>query len=171
MDFDPLCYCGAPPAEGWADRMPGWPLCGEHQEPEAARVDVFVYGTLKSAYGNFSVVSDLCTEVRAGTVSGFGLVDLGAFPGAVADADGKVRGEVLTLASPTLALRRLDRLEGVPTLYTREEVSVALDDGTEVPAFMYVLANGDRRWVQGEVAKDANGAHDWHPRRSPRYDW
>jgi gamma-glutamylcyclotransferase (GGCT)/AIG2-like uncharacterized protein YtfP len=170
FDEDLSCWCGADPAEGWEYREPGWPLCAEHteSEPESdaedGTVDVFVYGTLKQAYGNYQLVSDLCESAAGGTVEGFVLLDLGAFPGAV-PGKGKTRGEVLTLTQPTEALKRLDRLEGVPRLYTRESVTVALDDGTEKTAWMYVLAKDGRRWHEGQVALDDTGAADWHPRQ------
>ena len=141
------------------------------RETETATVDVFVYGTLKQAYGNFQVVSDQFVSGATGTVSGYKLIDLGSFPGAVAKDGATTRGELLTLSHPRLALRRLDRLEGVPTLYTREVVTVALDDGTEREAFMYVMASKDPGWSRGDVEPNADGECDWDPRKSRGFRW
>ena len=117
---------------------------------------VFVYGTLLTGYGNHGLVSGLVVDVKPGTVSGFRLYDLGAFPGARPAPDFGVRGEMLTLEDPKEALRRLDRLEGVPTLYTRERVTVAFDDGTTGEAWIYVLARthaGDGRWGRPKIGR------------------
>jgi gamma-glutamylcyclotransferase (GGCT)/AIG2-like uncharacterized protein YtfP len=172
MDRSPLCHCGAASAEGWYDRAPGWPLCADHAEAdETGTVDVFVYGTLKQAYGNFAVVDDLFESGAAGTVSGFKLIDLGSFPAALVSDGETIRGELLTLNQPSTALRRLDRLEGVPTLYTRETVTVALDDGTEKTAFMYVLAGVERSWSRGDAGQNDAGEYDWHPAKRGSYRW
>src|SRR5262245_18225372 len=62
------------------------------------------------------------------------LVDLGAYPGAVVDPTGVIRGEVYRLRPP-VRWAALDSVEGAQ--YHREEVPVRLDDGRAVGAFVY----------------------------------
>lgn len=129
---------------------------------------VFTYGTLMRDHYNHSVVEDYVLDAQPGTVSGFKLLDLGAFPGAVPAASRGVRGEVFTVDNEDgHAMRRLDRLEGVPTLYTRERTTVALDDGSEVEAWIYVLAER-RRYKLPEVEVTEGGADSWakHAKRA-----
>ena len=62
------------------------------------------------------------------------LFDLGAFPGAVSDAHGRIAGEVYEIGPPA-PWTALDSAEGPQ--YHREEVSVRMDDGAERVAFIY----------------------------------
>lgn len=131
------------------------------------RVRVFVYGTLLTGYANHALVEDLTESADAGTVAGYRLLDLGAFPGARPASGLGVRGEVLTLRNPAEALKRLDHLEGVPSLYTRERVTVALDDGTEVRAWMYVLAAGRGGGLTPLTATEG-GTDSWRAHKPAR---
>jgi gamma-glutamylcyclotransferase (GGCT)/AIG2-like uncharacterized protein YtfP len=71
--------------------------------------------------------------VGTGQVAGR-LFDLGAYPGAVGDALGRIAGEVYEIGGPAL-WTVLDSAEGPQ--YHREEVSVRMDDGAERVAFIY----------------------------------
>ena len=62
------------------------------------------------------------------------LLDLGSYPGAVADRDGFVRGEVYRVARPAL-WAKLDSVEGPQ--YHRREHTVRMADGSEVTAFIF----------------------------------
>jgi gamma-glutamylaminecyclotransferase len=82
---------------------------------------VFVYGTLKKNFNNHYLLERSKFEGKA-TISGFKMVDLGAFPGAVRTEDQSViHGEVYSISLDTL--KRLDQLEGHPDFYKRERVS------------------------------------------------
>lgn len=129
-------------------------------------VRVFVYGTLLTGYCNHGLVRDLVESVDQGTVSGFRLYDVGAFPGARPAERYGVRGELLTLAEPEEALRRLDALEGVPRLYTRERVTVALDSGESVQAWMYVLTP-HRATRLDPLETTEGGADSWRAHKPP----
>lgn len=81
---------------------------------------VFVYGTLRRGEPNHWLLqgSRFLGEHRAGP--GFVMVDLGTCPGVIPDGEGSVQGEVYRVDGKTL--RRLDRLEAYPVVYTREEI-------------------------------------------------
>jgi gamma-glutamylcyclotransferase (GGCT)/AIG2-like uncharacterized protein YtfP len=100
---------------------------------------VFVYGTLKPGHRNHSVIKDLILRMVPGYVQGLRLVDLGSFPGAVEHEGSEISGWLLTLADEEVALMRLDRLEGAPTLYRREETEVELVNGDREQAWIYIL--------------------------------
>jgi gamma-glutamylcyclotransferase (GGCT)/AIG2-like uncharacterized protein YtfP len=72
-------------------------------------------------------------RVGTGQVAGR-LFDLGAYPGAVSDADGRIVGEVYEIGAPAL-WTVLDSAEGPQ--YHRGEVGVRMDDGAERVAFIY----------------------------------
>lgn len=72
-------------------------------------------------------------RVGTGQVAGR-LVDLGAYPGAVSDAHGRIAGEVYEIGASAL-WTVLDSAEGPQ--YHRGEVGVRMDDGAERVAFMY----------------------------------
>jgi gamma-glutamylcyclotransferase (GGCT)/AIG2-like uncharacterized protein YtfP len=98
---------------------------------------VFVYGTLKRAYGNHRIAAPYVVNVEAGTAVGLKLHD-GAFPAAGRARGRGVRGELLTI--DVRGLEPMDRLEGVPRMYTRERVLVRMDDGRVVRAWVYLWA-------------------------------
>jgi len=88
---------------------------------------VFVYGTLKKGGGLHGALSH-AEFVGTAILHGFALYNLGWFPGIVPDADGRTHGEVYRVDDATLAT--LDRIEGTPSLYRREEVSVTVGNAT-----------------------------------------
>jgi gamma-glutamylaminecyclotransferase len=125
---------------------------------------VFVYGTLKQGYGNHRVAEPFVEQAETGAVDGFVLYD-GGFPMARPAAGRRVRGELLTLRDPETALRRLDMLEGTPTLYTRERVVVALDSGRKVGAWMYVFT----RALENDPDMEPMPGDTWSP--AARQTW
>ena len=92
---------------------------------------VVVYGTLMSR-GRANWMLQRSTFLRQVDLPGFVMYDLGAFP-AVVPGYGAVRGELWHV--PEDVLERLDRYEGVPTLYRRERIRVGQSD-----AWMWVWA-------------------------------
>lgn len=79
-------------------------------------VNLFVYGTLKEGYHNHHFLGD-SKKIANYQLEGFRLIDLEAFPGMV-PGKGYVMGELYEVNEDLLP--ELDRLEGVPYLYTRE---------------------------------------------------
>jgi gamma-glutamylcyclotransferase (GGCT)/AIG2-like uncharacterized protein YtfP len=107
---------------------------------------VFVYGTLMQGYGNHRLLENSRFVAQATTSAPATLVNVGWFP-AITTLDAgpcPVAGEVYEVNAETLA--NLDRLEGVPSLYTRERVTVDAEDehhaGT-VEVWTYVFARDD----------------------------
>lgn len=96
---------------------------------------VFVYGTLLTGEGNAH---------RAGTarrqrawITGT-LYDTGwGFPAFVKTGETHIVGEVLTANDEQF--RSMDRLEGYPSLYRREQIQVNLAGGGRVLAWVYIL--------------------------------
>jgi gamma-glutamylcyclotransferase (GGCT)/AIG2-like uncharacterized protein YtfP len=88
---------------------------------------VFVYGSLKTGHRLNRWLNESTYE-GAAMLYGYRMYDLGAFPGIVPMPEGArrdsecVRGEVWLV--PDWLLPSLDRVEGVPNLYTRERVTV-----------------------------------------------
>ena len=133
-------------------------------------VNVFVYGTLLPGYSNHRLVEDLVHSVTAGVVGGFRLLDVGSFPGARPAPAFGVRGDILTLKEPEEALYRLDALEGVPRLYTREWVTVETDAGTKVGAWMYVLSPSVAK-RSTPLTETEGGADSWRHHKAPHAYW
>jgi gamma-glutamylcyclotransferase (GGCT)/AIG2-like uncharacterized protein YtfP len=94
---------------------------------------VFVYGSLLAGLRSHHVMAGARPLGEARTEPRFALLDLGAWPGAVA-GEGALVGEVYAVNSRQLAA--LDRFEEVPDAFTRERARLA--DGTD--AWLYVLA-------------------------------
>lgn len=138
---------------------------------------VFVYGTLMPGERNAGVAAQGGPfQAQPARLAGFRLLHLrpegypGILPGAAEEA---VQGYVLTYAASgwERALSFLDALEGVhetPPLYTRERVTVTLENGESVPAWVYVYAHRARLTQPGVLAVPGN---DWRrvpDRKRPR---
>lgn len=84
---------------------------------------LFVYGTLRDQHPNSARfgLSGSCTVYNNVTLTGFDLFNLGWFPG-IKPGDGTVLGDVFFV--PENLWPRLDAYEGVPSLYTRQTVSI-----------------------------------------------
>lgn len=83
---------------------------------------VFVYGTLKRGFGLNGYLSK-SKFLGECVINGFDMHTLRHFP-AITQGKGKVHGEVYEVDEETLKL--LDYIEGVPTLYIREEINTPL---------------------------------------------
>ena len=121
-------------------------------------VDVFVYGTLMEGMGNHCVLGDDAVFVgKAETVSdSYTMVSMGGFPGVSFNPDGhtKVKGEVWTIPV-TQRDGPVDRLEGYPRFYDRDQVMVSTEDGiTHLPWMYNIPLNSIGR---SEVIEDG----DW----------
>jgi len=127
-------------------------------------LQVFVYGTLKQGYGNNRILSSgQATLVGEDVVEGYELYYSG-FPVANPNPLTAVRGEVWDIGDPLTderaasTLARLDGLEGVPHMYTRE--NVVTRGGREVG--MYVGGkNCWRNFVGMEHCHIDGNEHYW----------
>ncbi len=82
------------------------------------------------------------------TEDGYALVDLGPYPGLVAEGSERVVGELHLVDASTLAA--LDRLEEHPQVYRRSEIR--LSDGSAAEAYLFPgqLAEGRPRVSGGD---------------------
>ena len=138
---------------------------GDHERMERLLVRlghshrVFVYGTLITGERN----ADWARNARRQKAWTTGTIyDTGrSYPAFVKGGGTRIAGEVLTVGDE--GLRLMDRLEGYPRLYRREEIEATLADGGHVKAWVYimndlppnakVIEGGD--WVAYRKAKDA----------------
>jgi gamma-glutamylcyclotransferase (GGCT)/AIG2-like uncharacterized protein YtfP len=112
------------------DRLGGRPAPSSAPGPKLTRV--FVYGTLRAGERNHRLLEGAAFVGEARTAPCFRMVDLGSFPGIVADGSTPIEGEVYDVDDTMLA--RLDRLEGHPDFYTRTRI--ALEDSSEALAYL-----------------------------------
>ena len=101
---------------------------------------VFVYGTLKSGFGNHYLLKGCAFIGHAATVPTYKMIENG-FPVVMPDPDGKpLAGEIYTVDDETLA--QLDQLEREGSSYDRKLINVTLSlaSGERLPtkAFIYV---------------------------------
>lgn len=97
-----------------------------------SEVRLFVYGTLKRGEAAANLLHD-ARFVGEACALGFALVDTGAYPAMIADANGVVSGEVWVVDAARLPA--LDDYEGHPALF--ERCTVVLGDGTQAIAYVY----------------------------------
>lgn len=98
--------------------------------------NLFVYGTLQKGHHNHHFLKG-ATFLEKAQINGFKMLHLGGFPGIVpSDDTSGITGELYSITDEMLPA--LDRLEGVPTLYTRETI-VGMRDGSIEEAFVYVF--------------------------------
>ena len=140
------------------------------------RLRVFVYGTLREGYGNHRLLARAIDEGRASRVGGHArterpatLVNVGWFPAITTLHAGpcSVVGELYSVDDQTLA--ELDRLEGVPRLYTRERVRVAVsvDDARGMGAFVTTVPALTYVWAGEAEGLDAVPSGDFGDVRAP----
>ena len=96
---------------------------------------LFVYGTLRQGFCNHFLLkgATFCGVVR--TRGKYALYAEGIPYVSKAEAVSEIVGEVFQVDEETL--ERVDRLEGHPHWYRREETEVILADGSNVWAWMY----------------------------------
>ena len=106
---------------------------------------IFVYGTLRKGQVNHYLLADMGASYVGdfATAKAYYMVGLRslAYPYVIEDYMGKsgpVYGEVYSISEEGIAF--LDRLEGHPHNYIREEVDLVNRDG-ELKAYMYILRN------------------------------
>jgi gamma-glutamylaminecyclotransferase len=94
---------------------------------------LFVYGTLKRGCKNHYILED-CQLRGQATLLGYSMLDVGGFPCIIpGPPNDAVKGEIYEI--PPGRWPRLDRLERVPHLYTRETVNLL--DGAEVQVYIW----------------------------------
>jgi gamma-glutamylcyclotransferase (GGCT)/AIG2-like uncharacterized protein YtfP len=93
---------------------------------------LLVYGTLMRRESNHRLLADADFLGEARTVAAFTMIDLGAFPGVVADGETAIVGELFRVDARTLAA--VDRLEGHPSFYRRTEIE--LENGGRAEAYL-----------------------------------
>ena len=97
---------------------------------------VFVYGTLKSGFGNHYLLRDskkVCNDSITGT-----MYSLGGFPAITLKNDNKVFGEVYDVNKNVMG--DLDMLEGYPRFYDRKIIKT--DDGHYAHVYYMDLVEG-----------------------------
>lgn len=134
-DYRLRCWIGAE-EHGLPNHFKKKGINAMQNEPKTALVAV--YGTLLKGEGNEHVPGRVLSR-RRGTVAG-SLFDTGyGFP-TFLPSPRKARVEVEVIeVPPVVLLRDLDRLEGYPNLYNRVPITVDLDDGTQVTAWIYTM--------------------------------
>jgi gamma-glutamylcyclotransferase (GGCT)/AIG2-like uncharacterized protein YtfP len=106
----------------------------------------FFYGTLMTGFDRRrkAGIEDQLRYIARGSIQA-ALFDLGIYPAAIpmAEADGRVWGEVYQIRDPGTVLSVLDEIEGYSpedpdrSLYTRAEVPARLEDGRAVDVWVY----------------------------------
>ena len=109
---------------------------------------LFAYGTLRRdiRHSRFSLLLEAATRAVAPARMRGRLFDLGWYPGFVPayQSGSWVYGEIHTLNDPEETLARVDEYEGCspdnprPHEFERVEMDAELEDGTHVPAWVYV---------------------------------
>lgn len=111
---------------------------------------VFIYGTLRRGERAAELMAGAkLLATTASTEPLFTLLDLGAYPAAVAGGETAVVGELYEV--PMEMLRMLDDFEGVPRLYRRQRTRIREQWAwiyvmPQAPARGRVIAGGD--WCQ-----------------------
>lgn len=124
-----------------------------------------VYGSLKKNYGNHSILSDSEFLGTGETKEEYDMLSFGYYPGVI-NGDNKVQVEVYKVTD-VKTLLSLDHLEGHPSFYEREKVSIKLDSGEDVVAWMYsIRKHKDYYSKERYQVKDEKGRLFWEQRRS-----
>lgn len=111
---------------------------------------VGVYGSLRRAHHNHHFLAGAISHGEA-TFGPGRMFSLGSYPAAVSVRTGgyPIVIEVYEVDGPTLA--RLDRLEGHPSFYRREQVVASLKDGgEELVCWVYLMPPSHLRRYEGD---------------------
>lgn len=100
------------------------------------KIPVFVYGTLRKGQYNHYFLKDAHYLADGVTENKYGMY-AHAYPMVTRDMqDVQIKGELYLVTKEEF--KHLDRLEGYPTFYDREKISVVTDN-TVIEAWMYFL--------------------------------
>jgi gamma-glutamylaminecyclotransferase len=109
---------------------------------------VFVYGTLMTGQPNNYLLKNARKLSNGKTGKLYRMYTNGAYPMIRPDRLGySIHGEIFEADAETM--KALDRLEGTPTLYTRDSCVVVDDSGDKQMCFVYVWS---RSGVYREIA-------------------
>jgi gamma-glutamylcyclotransferase (GGCT)/AIG2-like uncharacterized protein YtfP len=104
---------------------------------------VFVYGTLKSGYGNNHLLSS-AKLLQQDSLAGHDIFAVQSFPGVI-PGHGSVEGELWECDDETLKM--LDILEGHPDMYLRTPVT--LESGEEAETYIWQYEIAGKRNLEG----------------------
>lgn len=108
---------------------------------------IFVYGTLRWGEGNHGLLAGAKPLGAGRTVERMTLLNLGGCPAVIAEAGpGPIVGELYEVDGATL--QRLDRLEGYPRVYDREQFVIETESGRHVVAWMYFFHPSGQRFAE-----------------------
>lgn len=99
---------------------------------------VAVYGTLRTGYGNNKYCLARSQSIGHGFVSNMQMYSYGGFPVCCSTDNLADKVVVEVFDTPDVDLAKCDRLEGHPTFYERQEVTVLMENGTTLQAQMYL---------------------------------
>ena len=117
---------------------------------------VFVYGSLKRGFCNHGLLKDAKFIKHDQTKEAeYRMYSAGAFP-MVSNGDKHIGGELYEVAEATLD--RLDRLEGHPNWYKREQVYL---QGHDAPAWMYVIPEKEVLYKDFFGIVELDNTHYW----------
>ena len=100
---------------------------------------VFVYGTLKYGLHNHYLLGDSKFIANAKTKERYSLYANGIPYVVKTESTSYISGEVYEIDNITL--NQLDRLEGHPNWYVREEILVVLDNNNDLKVWIYFYPN------------------------------
>lgn len=108
-------------------------------------VKLFVYGTLKRGGRNHHAIADTVYLGESLTSANYLLVDLGPYPGMIEKPLGgfAIHGELFEI--PSALLSELDKIEGSPTLF--EVNPITLNDGTKAFSYLYKRNTANARLI------------------------
>lgn len=108
---------------------------------------IFVYGTLKTGYGNHRLLLD-SNYMGEGKIIGYDLYDLGSFPGIIGGT-GEVLGEIYEIDQYTL--KKVDMLEAEGFLYSRVPVEVFQNEKIiKADAYVFKRSLNNARRIERE---------------------
>ena len=123
----------------------------------------FVYGTLKSGYGNNRILQAGAAQLLgvAESLSDYLLINMGC-PGAILQPveGAPVRGELYEVDNEE-TVQRLDRLEGNGRFYTRYERQFTTEDGATHTAWIYELPKSYQDFGK-TICPIIGGCYEWN---------
>lgn len=112
--------------------------------------EIFTYGTLKKGFRAHNLLTDSHFLCSVKTHPRYHIYEIGGFPGmVVGNDDGGVQGELYEVSDEVI--EALDGYEGVPDLFTREQIE--LESGTIVWAYIFARSVTGRQEIKDGVWK------------------